>query len=789
MSKSFINRDLQKSTDNNQSETNQKKIDPVAQAKWMNSLNANSGWGISQMFAQEEEEQVQGKFAEDEELQMKTGDDSSIVKSGSLGTKTSIPDDVQNKMEYSFGIDFSDVKIQMNSEQANNMGASAYSQGNNVHFAPGQFNPNSTKGQELLGHELTHVVQQRQGRVRPTKQGKGLQINDNPSLEKEADKMGAKAAQGKMVDVVGKGSGVQRQADESVNTETDPIDKILQAVAFYRTGFYTMPQLARAVLPYVEKYSSKINDIFSILDWDEKDNFAYALAFNSTEFLKFSDDLLSTMSNALDTMLTYSSDENSEQKKRIDDVLAYKATPEGKLEILLNKNILTQEEVAEAKTQIKLIEKSKRGEYSKKLLPLEAASDREKVTETFNDNITDNVGSNKTNAVEDVKKVAKGLVANGYTVNEISIANGICDSSMIEAIKSFEKDKLGRKPSKGQVKGYLTPGCWTGDYDLIYGTASSSLNSSLNEWKRVESFNNTTNLTNYTINDSGFIERGTYDTHVNSIAEDKEIETASDDGKALAIAAKAAKEEKYFEEFTKNVIATLNLSNESVESHQLNPILKDRLGRFHKFLLAVGLFNGNMTGGACRSAKFAHKIAIPHVVMGGERPASSVDSIRNNLINVFNGDSVTGGSKDSSSNIKDTDGNIWAKDGHFNKDAEGKATSMNDSVWFTHLETFQPGRNWSTLTAEGYKRQDSKRFPLGLDKSPGRSNHITGDAIDVNSNGFLNKNDTRIDIIALYFGLSRPVPNEQWHFEPTNLGLSPNEAEIVNDSQRNSLTT
>ncbi|MBN2422746.1 DUF4157 domain-containing protein, partial [Candidatus Woesearchaeota archaeon] len=98
-----------------------------------------------------------------------------------------------------------------NSDQATNMGALAYTQGNDVHFAPGQYNPGSQQGQELIGHELTHVVQQRQGRVAPTKQGKGLPVNDNPALEKEADEMGAKAAQGGGANVVGAGLGIQRQ--------------------------------------------------------------------------------------------------------------------------------------------------------------------------------------------------------------------------------------------------------------------------------------------------------------------------------------------------------------------------------------------------------------------------------------------------------------------------------------------------------------------------------------------------------------------------------------------------
>lgn len=72
----------------------------------------------------------------------------------------------------------------------------------------------------LGNRELTHVVQQRQNRVQPTKQGKGLSVNDNPSLENEADNMGKKAANGQEVDVAGKGSEVQKQ-DDDVNNNSD----------------------------------------------------------------------------------------------------------------------------------------------------------------------------------------------------------------------------------------------------------------------------------------------------------------------------------------------------------------------------------------------------------------------------------------------------------------------------------------------------------------------------------------------------------------------------------------
>jgi hypothetical protein len=111
--------------------------------------------------------------------------------------KGKMPENVQTQMESALGSDFSDVNIHVGSK-APEVGALAYAQGNDIHFAPGQYNPDSAAGQQLLGHELTHVVQQRQGRVKPTMDIGGMPVNDDPSLEKEADRMGAKAAQTKL---------------------------------------------------------------------------------------------------------------------------------------------------------------------------------------------------------------------------------------------------------------------------------------------------------------------------------------------------------------------------------------------------------------------------------------------------------------------------------------------------------------------------------------------------------------------------------------------------------------
>jgi hypothetical protein len=103
-----------------------------------------------------------------------------------------LPAPVQRKMEALFGEDFSDVRIHSGA-QAHAIGAIAFTLGSSIYFAPGHYSPDTPHGQQLLGHELAHVVQQRAGRVR-NPQGSGLTVVQDHALEAEADRMGARAA-------------------------------------------------------------------------------------------------------------------------------------------------------------------------------------------------------------------------------------------------------------------------------------------------------------------------------------------------------------------------------------------------------------------------------------------------------------------------------------------------------------------------------------------------------------------------------------------------------------------
>ncbi|WP_409341918.1 DUF4157 domain-containing protein [Paenibacillus sp. MBLB4367] len=149
---------------------------------------------------------LEGAEGEEEELQMKR--DGAVQRKEPNG---GMPEQIRTKMESAMGADFSDVRIHEGSE-ASNIGALAYTRGSNVHFAPGKYDPFSQPGQELLGHELAHVVQQRQGRVKPTTQVSGVPVNDDRGLEQEADDMGRKAASFAMAPSA---AGVQRKPDAS----------------------------------------------------------------------------------------------------------------------------------------------------------------------------------------------------------------------------------------------------------------------------------------------------------------------------------------------------------------------------------------------------------------------------------------------------------------------------------------------------------------------------------------------------------------------------------------------
>ena len=98
---------------------------------------------------------------------------------------TGMPDNLKSGIESLSGFSMDDVRVHYNSSKPATVQALAYTQGTDIHVAPGQ--------EKHLPHEAWHVAQQMAGRVSPTTNINGMPVNDNAGLEHEADVMGEKA--------------------------------------------------------------------------------------------------------------------------------------------------------------------------------------------------------------------------------------------------------------------------------------------------------------------------------------------------------------------------------------------------------------------------------------------------------------------------------------------------------------------------------------------------------------------------------------------------------------------
>lgn len=105
-----------------------------------------------------------------------------------MENRTGLPDGMKALLEAKSGYSMNDVRVNYNSSRPAQLRALAYTQGSEIHIAPGQ--------EKHLAHEAWHVAQQKQGRVQPTTQLKGVNVNDDEDLEKEADERGKEMIEG-----------------------------------------------------------------------------------------------------------------------------------------------------------------------------------------------------------------------------------------------------------------------------------------------------------------------------------------------------------------------------------------------------------------------------------------------------------------------------------------------------------------------------------------------------------------------------------------------------------------
>jgi len=126
----------------------------------------------------EEDELLQGEFAAESPAQL-------AQPSEDKPNNTGLPDKLKAGVESLSGLSLDNVKVHYNSPEPAQLNAHAYAQGTDIHVGPGK--------EQHLPHEAWHVVQQAQGRVKPTMQMKdGVGVNDDQGLEGEADSIDTK---------------------------------------------------------------------------------------------------------------------------------------------------------------------------------------------------------------------------------------------------------------------------------------------------------------------------------------------------------------------------------------------------------------------------------------------------------------------------------------------------------------------------------------------------------------------------------------------------------------------
>jgi len=130
---------------------------------------------IVQKKPEEKEETVQKKTEEKEEaVQKKTNEGliqkkeekdptSNVERNLKKGGGNPLDSAVRLEMENSFEVDFSPIRIHTDDnavKMCQEIGAQAFTNGADIYFNKGKYDPNSVQGKKLLAHELTHTIQQ-----------------------------------------------------------------------------------------------------------------------------------------------------------------------------------------------------------------------------------------------------------------------------------------------------------------------------------------------------------------------------------------------------------------------------------------------------------------------------------------------------------------------------------------------------------------------------------------------------------------------------------------------------
>ncbi|CAD5981041.1 eCIS core domain-containing protein [Planktothrix agardhii] len=236
-----------------------KKINTSATEK------ATSSKGVQR---QEEEEEIQAKpdnsaiqrEGEEEEIQAKsqnktlgggavsTDIETTIQSAKSVGSP--LDAGLQRKMGKAMGADFSGVKVHTDSQSDKlnrSLSSRAFATGPNLFFKRGEYNPGSRSGQELIAHELTHVVQQGASPIQSKRESVTHSTGSNSvmlQMKKYTVKDNAQARDESL-----KNKGAKYKSGQEIEISDDPKDHKIEATGnnkWYRIKDSNPPQYIRA---------------------------------------------------------------------------------------------------------------------------------------------------------------------------------------------------------------------------------------------------------------------------------------------------------------------------------------------------------------------------------------------------------------------------------------------------------------------------------------------------------------------------------------------------------------
>ncbi|CAC5343183.1 conserved hypothetical protein [Planktothrix rubescens CCAP 1459/22] len=345
-----------------------KKINTPATEK------ATSSKGVQR---QEEEEEIQAKpdnsaiqrEGEEEEIQAKsqnktlgggavsTDIETTIQSAKSVGSP--LDAGLQRKMGKAMGADFSGVKVHTDSQSDKlnrSLSSRAFATGPNLFFKRGEYNPGSRSGQELIAHELTHVVQQGASPIQSKRESVTHSTGSNSvmlQMKKYTVKDNAHARDESL-----KNEGIKYKSGQEIEISDNPKDHIIEATGnnkWYRIKDSNPPQYIRATRlqlygTYIPE-KSRVKESEVKTENDEKDETKkpskeIVKDLLKVENRKFKDkhgDIKSekmTLAKQIDLGKDFLPDE---AVKAIEEL---SAIPKGKT-FLSQNGMLTQEEVAE----------------------------------------------------------------------------------------------------------------------------------------------------------------------------------------------------------------------------------------------------------------------------------------------------------------------------------------------------------------------------------------------------------------------------------------------------------